>query len=82
MNRCGTCQFFGEVVERYDSETCEDVATTYHTCNEVKMRDSDSESEGFAPGLTAMAVDGSWYYAALIVEEDFGCVSWREKEDG
>lgn len=74
VKNCGTCMYFGDVVDVVD-EDGEDYETKYHQCDKVQMYDHDSKQDG----ESALVKDGSGYFAALIVDSDFGCVLWREK---
>ena len=75
MNRCKTCRFFGEPYEYWDHETDAN-ATDFNICNYVQhLNSSDREQEGDLP-VSAAVIDGSGYYARLVVKDDFGCVNW------
>lgn len=67
MNTCETCKYFGDEL-RDDSHH---VPTGYHVCAWVKQN-----VYGDATG-DAVVVDGSGYFAALCVKEDFGCNKWE-----
>lgn len=34
-----------------------------------------------ASGVTAKPTDNQWWPTALLTDEAFGCINWREKED-
>ena len=70
MNTCGTCKHRGKNIRE----------TKYFLCNQVKHGNSDTkESTESVAGKGAYVVDGSGYYAALCVEDDFGCNKWEAK---
>ena len=48
----------------------------YKVCGLIEMGESYREK----PGAVACVVDGSGFYAALCVSEDFGCNQWTAKE--
>lgn len=75
MNTCGTCKHLSEEIERFDGETMKDVKTGYHVCKRVEHE----KHENYKKGKGFLVVDGSGYYAALLVESDFGCLKWEEK---
>lgn len=73
MNTCGTCKHKGMNI-RSTKET------KYFLCDRVKHGNNDKkESTESVAGNGAYVVDGSGYYAALCVEDDFGCNKWEEK---
>lgn len=63
-NTCGTCKFKGKLIKE---------SHKYFFCDRIK-HDVDRR---FKPGHKAVIVDGSGYYAALCVEDDFGCLEWK-----
>lgn len=69
MNTCGTCKHFGKPVEDEDRN----VPVGYHICTLITMRDRHIDPPG---DETAVVVDGSGYYAALCIKEEFGCNQW------
>ena len=72
---CGTCRFRGEERTRMDYEKYVEVPQGYFLCERIKH---DDESK-YAQGQKALVVDGSGYFAALCVEDDFGCTEWEAK---
>lgn len=74
MNTCGTCKYFGDPVRDGNQH----VPTGYHVCAWIKQWDD----YGPPPDASAVVVDGSGYFAALCVVEDFGCNKWAAKDSG
>ena len=80
MNTCGTCRFFGKVreFERWDNGADDSWVEipAYHVCGLLQhLNGSDHFSD--LPTQPAGVIDGSGYYAALCVREDFGCNQWQ-----
>jgi hypothetical protein len=78
MNTCGTCRFFGEV---HEFNVWDDAKDDY-----VEMADyricgllAHLNQEPTLPTQPAGVIDGSGYYAALCVREDFGCNQWADR---
>lgn len=69
MNTCGTCKHRGRPIENMGEPT------SYFLCERIKM----PEYADYDAGKTAMVLDGSGYYGALCIEDDFGCVLWEGK---
>ena len=67
---CGTCKHFGEVSDEAGGDT-------YHACNLIKFH--DTYKGDIKNGDGAVVIDGSGYFAALLVEEDFGCNKWEQE---
>ena len=80
MNTCGTCKYKGNTITRtdYDTDDCIPVttATGYFLCDRAEMLDP---MEVPVIGRKVLVADGSGYYAALCVEDDFGCNQWEGK---
>ncbi len=72
MNTCGTCKYRGANIN-------DEVPTTFFLCDLIKHNNRMERDLGEAKGEHAAVVDGSGYYAALCVEEDFGCNRWEPK---
>ncbi len=73
MKTCGTCKYKGKLCTTFREG--EEVDTSFFLCSRIPFKDS---SEGvLSPGTKAELIDGSGYYAALCVEDDFGCVLWE-----
>lgn len=76
---CGTCRFRGEPI-LIDNEKYEDVESGFFLCDLIKHF---AEMHGRVTGLPkqsgAVVIDGSDYYAALCVENEFGCNKWEAK---
>jgi hypothetical protein len=60
-------------------DTFEKVPTGYFTCDRIKHINPNVSFNDVDPGLRAGVQDGSGYYAALCVEDDFGCVLWEQR---
>lgn len=77
MNTCGSCKYFGKRIERDDGEevTAEEiyVPEIYHVCELVEHFEAYQLPK---PAPIAIVVDGSGYFAALCVKEEFGCNQW------
>lgn len=65
-NTCGTCKFKGKPL--YSSPK-------YFLCDRIKHRGDTYLKHNRSE--KAITVDGSGYYAALCVEDDFGCLEWK-----
>lgn len=79
MNTCGTCKHFGEPVDAMrDWETGDDdpPPSDYHECLLLKHLNKTRPLE---TSLPAGVVDGSGYYAAFCVKEEFGCNQWAAR---
>jgi hypothetical protein len=77
---CGTCRFRGEAIEAPD-EDYNYVPTSYFLCDRIKHFGMKS---GLARGEKldgAGVADGSGYFAALCVANDFGCNRWEPKNE-
>lgn len=72
---CGTCKYKGGAITKMDDDTFKDVDTGYFVCDLIKHGTKEEHN----PGQQAMVIDGSGYYAALCVEDDFGCVKWEAR---
>jgi len=48
----------------------------FFQCGKHKMKERLRTDEVLS--THAIAVDGSGYYAALCVDDDFGCIEWEE----
>lgn len=82
MNTCGTCKYRGEPIEHsyWDEATDKEVeGSTYFLCDLIKHINGEYGAENYKAGLGAGVKDGSGYFAALCVEEDFGCNKWAPK---
>lgn len=78
---CGNCKHRGNDpvdVYRYDPDTLEEILSmSYYECKRVAH--GNQKSPGYEPGQKALAVDGSGYWARLVVENDFCCKLWEAK---
>lgn len=75
---CGQCKYLGEEVTDIDNETRKDVGTGYYVCDYIKHTEMSPPKDGSKAGV----IDGSGYYAALVVASDFGCVNFEPKDGG
>lgn len=78
MNTCGNCKFLGEEIEVWDEVDCKDKLTGFHNCQRVCHGNKDRYGD-VTHKDSAIVVDGSGYFAALRVKEDFGCIYFEEK---
>ena len=76
-NTCGRCEYFGKEMVTVDDETYLEKGTGYHICDRIKHNVDDLHAN--KSGMKAAVMDGSGYYAALIVESDFGCIAWAKR---
>lgn len=81
---CGTCKHKGEPinddsrdVDLADPQYGAKIQTTYFLCDLIKH--ISKYPDKYPPSRGAGVEDGSGYYAALCVEEDFGCVKWEQR---
>ena len=76
MNTCGTCKYKGDRFSIYDAESFSDIETSYFNCDRADHLKTKEEK---TKGRKMFVQDGSGYYAALCVEDDFGCNEWGTK---
>lgn len=69
---CGSCKYRGEIILNNDF-----VDSGYFLCDRIKQRLSHGCYDLYPKGEKAIVKDGSGYYAALCVENDFGCILWE-----
>lgn len=84
MNTCGTCKHFGEVYESlaWNADTDEDVSSgeRFHVCGLVKhLNRGYGDTRLALHADPAAVIDGSGYYAAFCVSDEFGCNQWEGK---
>lgn len=73
MNTCGTGKHFGPLVPDMDDDSGDEtVPSTYHKCLLLKHLNDGRCVMNAVAGV----VDGSGYYAAFCVHEEFGCNQW------
>lgn len=77
MNTCGECRFRGDELESYDSKLGRDAKNGSFLCGKIEH---DNDPEFRKSSDKATVIDGSGYYAALCVAEDFGCVLWEPRD--
>ena len=73
MNTCGTCKFFNPEHESLY------IPSTYALCERIEHVGEDDWNHGQPYQFKAVVVDGSGYFAALCVRDDFGCNEWGAK---
>lgn len=78
MNTCGGCKYKGEEIVTDDFRG-DDITTGYFLCERAKHVGMNSDLKEF-PKAKCAVIDGSGYYAALCVEDDFGCNQWEPKK--
>lgn len=81
---CGTCKYRGENIaeEEWDWEAggLRRRESKYFFCERIKHDGRMSSDLVARPQAErAAVVDGSGYYAALCVSDDFGCLEWSSK---
>lgn len=77
MNTCGTCKHKGKPIEIEDwDDFGHNKPTGYFLCERAKHAGHDRDLLS-VPNQKMTVVDGSGYYAALCVEDDFGCNLWE-----
>ena len=77
MNTCGTCKYRGKPIMKFEYETFTQQETSYFLCERIKHYVRDEEELDDTD--RAYVIDGSGYYAALCVDNDFGCNQWEGK---
>ena len=81
MKTCGTCKYIKrekEMISHWDGEKDDLVEAEFYSCGRLKHLNGDD-------GLPALSdpagtIDGSGYYAALCVTDEFGCNLWEPVE--
>jgi hypothetical protein len=90
-NRCGTCRFWGTEQDAIDNEMFRSCKAVIHDSKSFTANDSqewhddeeiNKELRELREANKAAVRDGSGYWAALKVREDFGCILWEPKEQG
>ena len=85
--RCGNCKYLGLTHEIVSRKVSKNSILHYHVG--VEENEWCGVEEKFYPCLRyfhdaasakAVPVDGSGYFAAICVREDFGCVDWEERD--
>ncbi len=76
MNTCSDCKYKGD--EQYvEEDDGDEYQSGYFRCEFIKH----DENRRYPNGEGAVVVDGSGYFAALLVEDAFGCVHYKSKAD-
>lgn len=74
--KCGSCKYFGKEMTRDDFEVDEyDIPSGFHKCERIKH----DKNHTLSLKEKAVLIDGSGYFAAIRVKEDFGCQLWESK---
>jgi len=79
MDKCKDCKFFGEELlsENWDNDEFTETSTGFHTCDRIKHC---AYYDLYKISDEACVQDGSGYFAALRVKDDFGCVMFEKKD--
>lgn len=93
---CRTCKHAGEVLTFPDhsSDRYEPKPSRFRVCKKVEQGEASGNNHGEGTSgfhsteaaqkadaeSLALVVDGSGYFAQLIVREDFGCLLWEENK--
>ena len=78
MNTCGTCKYFGLKTGPSKGEQFESCGRVYMLCGRIQQEFQVLPNGEHAPDI-AVVIDGSGYFAALCVTDDFGCNQWESK---
>lgn len=78
MNTCGTCKHRGKSLMLDDYENFTQKDSGYFLCDRAKHNARYGLNK-IAQGQKMFVIDGSGYFAALCVEDDFGCNEWEVK---
>lgn len=78
MNTCGTCKYFGKHIDKLDDWDSDvgPIPNKYHKCELLKHLNADTPA---MKEPIAGVMDGSGYYAAFCVSEEFGCNRWEAR---
>ena len=86
MSTCGTCRHRGEAIKTNHAPDgrwmAEPVDTAFFLCDLIKHTGTESELGLEVDKTGARVVDGSGYFAALCVADDFGCNRWAAIAEG
>jgi len=74
MDNCGVCKYFGEALTQFYDKG-EEYKTMYHKCRKIEYMEHPPNHKNELAGV----IDGSGYYAALVVSSDFGCINFEMK---
>lgn len=81
MNTCGSCKYFGKLIEVsldiYPEQGDDIVNTRYHQCDLLRHLNRHALSVPIADA--AGVIDGSGYRATFCVSEEFGCNQWKPR---
>ena len=86
--KCKDCKFLGERIVWHNPDTDDPEPTRFNLCDLIKRGPIKGPEPSFGffrdgsppSDVDAMAIDGSGYYAAFVVADDFGCVKFEPKE--
>lgn len=81
MNTCGTCKYFGELHEEtVYREDADEIICKYHICD-LLTHLNDCDPGKLERQELAGVIDGSGYYAAFCVTDEFGCNQWEMQSE-
>lgn len=79
---CKECRYFGEELIAYEHSD-KPTPSGYHPCDYIKHGGGSVEDLVNREAIENVAViDGSGYFAAIRVKEDFGCVNFTKELEG
>lgn len=88
---CKNCKFLGKPVKSYDFSLSEDdpaygleIETKYRVCGYAEfagMINDVVDGRVENPERKAFTIDGSGYYGALVIVDDFGCNEFSGRDD-
>ncbi len=82
MQTCGTCRFIKREereLTRWDDAKGDEEVAVFHVCGRLAhLNHYRDEKERKLSDQVAGIVDGSGYFAALCVTDEFGCNQWEK----
>ena len=80
MKKCGSCIYKGKEIKDidFDSDSFEDVETGFFECGYIKHLEDNQVSAIMKLSSNVFVIDGSGYFAAIRVNDDFGCVNHKD----
>ena len=82
MNTCGTCKYFGRAREQglfTEDGNYEEQSAQYHVCDLIQHINGYDRETTPNSQQVAGVIDGSGWFAALCVTDEFGCNQWTAK---
>jgi hypothetical protein len=76
MNTCGICRHLGREFLNYEGDI--PVGSGIYVCDLIEFDEGEEYGVKRKRAIAAV-IDGSGYFAALCVREDFGCNQWKAK---